>query len=593
MANLDAMRRRFALDEEASVEGGMSPTTTKEQLAQFATMDAQEEANAAGQGASVDDLRFAKRQKQREQEYLDAYGMPMETKPFVQVPPSMRSPEMKDDNRESFAAMAPMAERLMASRKQGLPTTGVDFASLQKTMSPGAFASPIPVARPAAQDGSDAEPGVIKTTMPAVDAANPAGKAGQPTDTLKPPKPAVGAGSDTDEINRLGLGQALVRALEGSGSIIAGRDLRSGAADTLGERMKQIEALRAKREAETETLGRERSQNDQLLDAYKGMFPEKATELESLRGATGKPMFRDLLNAWQKRVELEQVKKPMAEASIGQKQAGAGLARAKTKDIPVSAQTRDAFRRSQVALNKARIDHMGAKKEAESAPASTTGPLADPRLEQRRQDTFSKVTRGAQKLYTDPLIAVASLEKASGPLAQGETPEWWTVANLAKINSGVYLGLPPEATAFAKTYFPVINQLRHALYGSALSAGEQKAFADQIELGLKQGPKALAASIRALADAAKDKTQTQLGYDFGRNPDLAAQWLQSSHFNDKVKGTSLEDTFAEYAKAPAVAGKTPPPMAAVEFLKKNPDQAAAFDLKYGAGSAAEYLGGGR
>ena len=83
MANLDAMRRRFALDEEAPVEGGMSPTTTEEQLAQFATMDAQEEANAAGQGESVDDLRFAKRQKQREQEYLDAYGMPMETKPFL------------------------------------------------------------------------------------------------------------------------------------------------------------------------------------------------------------------------------------------------------------------------------------------------------------------------------------------------------------------------------------------------------------------------------------------------------------------------------------------------------------------------------
>lgn len=343
-------------------------------------------------------------------------------------------------------------------------------------------------------------------------------------------------------------------------------------------------------------LAREDEQSSALVQQYKslaaqGLVPELSNldKLPFKQAASLIKTYGSLPGLVQK-TEKTKAEIPLVQEKVNDVKAGVSLKDAKTKDIPVSAQTRDALRRSQVDLNKARIDHMGARKEAESAPASTTGPLADPRLEQRRQDTFSKTTRAAQKLYTDPLIAVASLEKASGPLAQGETPAWWTVENLAKINSGVYLGLPPEATAFAKTYFPVINQLRHALYGSALSAGEQKAFADQIELGLRQGPQALAASIKALADAAKDKTQTQLGYDFGRNPDLASQWLQSTHFNDKVKGTSLENTFAEYAKAPAVAGKTPPPMAAVEFLKKNPDQASSFDLKYGAGSAAEYLG---
>lgn len=39
------------------------------------------------------------------------------------------------------------------------------------------------------------------------------------------------------------------------------------------------------------------------------------------------------------------------------------------------------------------------------------------------------------------------------------------------------------------------------------------------------------------------------------------------------------------------AGQTPPPPAAVEFLRQNPDTREAFELKYGAGSAAQILGG--
>jgi hypothetical protein len=68
-----------------------------------------------------------------------------------------------------------------------------------------------------------------------------------------------GSGGD-DETGRLSMGQALVRALEGSGSVISGQNLRSGAADTLGDRMKQIEALRAKREERAADVAQEQAQ---------------------------------------------------------------------------------------------------------------------------------------------------------------------------------------------------------------------------------------------------------------------------------------------------------------------------------------------
>ena len=200
--------RRYLTPVEEDVEGGLAPETTEERLANFAAMDAQEEANATSRGMSVNDLRFAKRQKQREQEYLDTYGLLMPKVPFTQVPPSLRSPEMKEDNKEPYAALAPLAERLMAARKQGLPSAGSDFASFQKTMSPGSLASPIPIA--SAPVRADV-PGATKGTITPTTSMQPAPPAGT-SSTVKPPPVEAGSGGD-DELGRLSMGQALVRAL--------------------------------------------------------------------------------------------------------------------------------------------------------------------------------------------------------------------------------------------------------------------------------------------------------------------------------------------------------------------------------------------
>ena len=151
-------------------------------------------------------------------------------------------------------------------------------------------AQPIPTASaPVTKDAA----APVTSALPSTGPRTPAGKPESMGTPGLPAPSSEGAGGDV--LGRLGLGQALVRALEGSGSIIAGRDLRSGAADTLGERMKQIEALRAKREERQEGLAVERSQNEQTLNAYQAQFPELREALEPLRGQTGKPAFQGLL----------------------------------------------------------------------------------------------------------------------------------------------------------------------------------------------------------------------------------------------------------------------------------------------------------
>jgi hypothetical protein len=147
-------------------------------------------------------------------------------------------------------------------------------------------AQPIPIASaPARADVPAPTTGVIAPTT----STQPAPPAGT-SSTVKPPPVDAGSGGD-DELGRLSMGQALVRALEGSGSVISGQNLRSGAADTLGERMKQIEALRAKRQEKEITDAQEVANNKAQVDYLISRFPEQTDSLTKLYGMTRKANF--------------------------------------------------------------------------------------------------------------------------------------------------------------------------------------------------------------------------------------------------------------------------------------------------------------
>ena len=544
--------------------------------------DEQEATAAKAAGVDVDVLRGRRLEKRFE----DVFGRPLlrsGLRPFdsgeATTPPSMMRPKTLTSDavrgelglgRVGRVLREPvdMPETVPSlSMPSGVPAKTTDFASLQKRMSPGALkapeAQPIPVAN--APSGSDAA-APVTSALPSVGPQNPARPADSSGRANLPAPSSEGAGGDA--LGRLSLGQALTRALEGSGSIIAGRDLRSGAADTLGERMKQIEALRAKREERSADVAQEQAQYEGAnlatlatqLAAFKDR-PDIVAALQNLKpGAKYTKPSEFIKSAYQAVTNPPTVAAKEAAGKLAgertetvkqERPAKVGLVENKVR----SEQERTKLLREQAGLTAAKAEALRAEKEKgalikEAGPSK--GPYSDPKLELRRKAAFTKETTAAGKLYTEPTQQLASLERESGDLIDGRTPAWWNPANVALLQKGVTSGLPDDALKFAKKYYAVINPLRHGLFGSALTDGEQKAFADQIEIALLRGPRDLGMALKELMSMQKDKTKLRLGFILNEAPDLAEAWLKTSGFSDSIKGTSFEDMFPQPAAAKTV-----------------------------------------
>ena len=174
--------------------------------------------------------------------------------------------------------------------------------------------SPIPVVN-ASSRSDDVE--AVSSALPATGPQSPAGKPNSADKNGMVAPSSEGAGGDAPERD-LYLARLAAQSAAGFGGMGAGKNIDMGIADTLGERLKQVQALRAKREERQQGLDVERSQNNQTLDMYKSLFPDKADSLEALRDLTGKgTVFKQGLDAWLKREEFQNVKKPTAEARVG------------------------------------------------------------------------------------------------------------------------------------------------------------------------------------------------------------------------------------------------------------------------------------
>jgi hypothetical protein len=217
---------------------------------------------------------------------------------------------------EDEARKRMMAERLTPSPEMMSKVVGSGLGVGQTLRKD--FAQPVPVVRPVAVSGPNENPTPVPTTIPATTENRPAPKAGTSTDTVKPPAPPMlGSGGDDAELSDLRTRLGLQQAFEGLGSAASGKNLYTDGG-ILADRMKQIEALRAKKAERQEGLDVERSQNNQTLDMYKSLFPDKADSLEALRDLTGKgAVFKQGLDAWMKREELEKGKIPTAKARVG------------------------------------------------------------------------------------------------------------------------------------------------------------------------------------------------------------------------------------------------------------------------------------
>jgi hypothetical protein len=376
-----------------------------------------------------------------------------------------------------LAARDTAAERKMAARK----------------LVSGELASPIPTATASVR--TDA-PEAVKETIAATTPERPAPPAGT--------KPEVGSGGD-DEMSSLRKQLGLQQMFEALGSAGSGKNLYTDGG-ILADRMKQVEALRAKREERQEGLDIERSQNNQTLDLYKRLFPDKADSLEALRDLTGKgAVFKQGLDAWMKREELEKVKLPTAEARIGQMGAGEDLTRAKIPEVGLEGESKRRAREQAAALGWARLSAQSAAAAARAA----------------KDVAASGVSRGEQKDVDGQLENIQKIVKAGG-----YTP---MLAALQQADEAIAsLGSPPTMSAQAKhalpggdrflspkekAYYTAVDKLKQmeqlAVSGKVVSEPERAEFVRQYGTSWYSNPKAAAAYIELL----RSKTANQLNMD--------------------------------------------------------------------------------
>jgi len=361
----------------------------------------------------------------------------------------------------------------------------------------------------------------------------------------KPPPVEAGSGGD-DELGRLSMGQALVRALEGSGSVISGQNLRSGAADTLGERMKQIEALRAKREEQGITDTRERANNRAQVEYLMKRFPERRDALAGLLDMTKSPNFPQMLRV-EEQVALDRAKKQ----DIGAKAEDRAVTqeyRAGTLDLKrdIAKDNRD-YRAVQAGLQKAALDLRRAENEREATDS------AEPTEKER--SAFQTSMKPAEQTAVALKDADNLNSLSTGMLVSGKPPLFLSQSDILS-----FVGVPPFEGVMRSRLamsnpqaFDLLTQMArlktmvgHEYFGSALSPAEAERQRQFLDFGVTDTPESIARKMKSYHDSLADKASVFLRPRvLGRS--LGNEWAQSTGL-DAISGEG--GTFAGLLDAP-------------------------------------------
>jgi hypothetical protein len=481
-------------------------------------------------------------------------------------------------------------KRLMVARKEGLPPSGADRISLQKPMSPGSLASPIPFASaPVKADVPEATKGAITATTP-----------------TQPAPPANGSGGD-DEMASLRKQLGIQQMFEALGSAGSGKNLYTDGG-ILADRMKQIEALRAKRAqtAEERALEQQQFEGANLgtltsnIAAFKDR-PEVVAALENLRASAKFTKPSDFLKAVYQAV--------MNPPTLAGKEAGVEKTGAQTAQVEERTTTEKEVRPGKVRklktaadLDEARIRALNAKSAADAlaltksraavADAGKAGTPSKDAIKYIRDDL-----KTAEKAITPTLENFKAIEAASPGFAFGrpdkelETLEFVTAAKLPRFSK--------QASDLRSAVEALIIDIRHGSFGASLTATEKESFEAMLNTGLSGTVGQLSKAIDRVRRKAAATAQTHFNTSQQFYPTETRQVLSTSAVFGPAtrKGGVYADVWT-LPEAPAAAGggvepSVPkvPTESQIAKLRANPDRAADFDKLFGSGAAAKILGG--
>ena len=421
-----------------------------------------------------------------------------------------------------------------------------DYAEIEAVYKASDIASDIPIASaPVRTDAPTPVKGTIAPTT-STSSAPPVGT----SSTVNPPPVDAGSGGD-DDVRNLYLARLIAQNAAGFGGMGAGKNIDMGIADTLGERMKQIEALRAKRQERQEGLDIERSQNNQTLEYYKRLFPDKAEDLEaSLRDATGKgQVFRQGLDAWLKREELQNVKRPTADARIASMGVGDQV-KLDTLDLKRDiAKDNEKYRAVQAGLRQAELDLRRAENARKAVGA------AEPSAKER--SSFQAMMKPAENTAVALKDADTLNSLGEGMLVTGQPPAFLSRADIAAFN-GVPFGQAsrsqlaqsnPQAYDLLTKMAEIKTIIGHEYFGSALSPSEAERQRQFMDFSALDSPESLAKKMKNYHDTLSNKATVFLRPRVVGRP-LGAEWTQSTGL-DALSGEG--GTFAGLLDAPKAA----------------------------------------
>lgn len=451
------------------------------------------------------------------------------------------------------------------------------------------------------------EPSAI---TPVPTAAGPSPSAEAPSSTVTktmtapPPPPAApvaGAGGDAD-LDRLALGQSLIQGLETFGSAVSGKNLRSGMAESLGERYKQAQALQAKRAEKAEAEGKAARFGSRLSTLFPGLTPEQQKTLEQTIAEGGVEAGINVAKMFKGAQTDKEVQRQVNEAAITSAVARyPELATSFNALRPVAGeypQKDFATMLDKAAAGQAGFAAKGAATRFMVDKQGRFNQLTPIEVEQERLNNDAlrqKIDLNAREFtlkekaalevpgkteqeFKEKLVTLGDKEKgfggyvnlakdlaeveaaAPGFVTQGRPPEWLTTESLATAQK-FPRSADPRVVRFLAKYANLANTKRHQLYGSAQTEGELRAFLQQLsDDPFFAGPEVIATQMQAFGEsAARTATSTLNRYGKAFSPTSVA-----TVFGDEFKplyekggvftGLGQKSPFA--AAAPAAAPQT-------------------------------------